>query len=127
MRSALGLMLASVVAAMVIAGVWSWTSSPRADAAPPQTTAAGKADPLPAATAKREGRQGRCRHDRRAVEARRCHPGGSSGRSPRTGADAGPGRGNARCANPDALGVSRTVVVDTTGGPGSAFCSTSNA
>ena len=36
MRNALGLMLASVVAAVVIAGVWFWTSSPRADAAPPK-------------------------------------------------------------------------------------------
>jgi len=29
MRNAFGLMLASVVAAVVIAGVWFWTSSPR--------------------------------------------------------------------------------------------------
>ena len=33
MRNALGLMLASVVSAVVIAAVWFWTSSPRADAA----------------------------------------------------------------------------------------------
>ena len=30
MRNALGLMLASVVAAVMIAGVWYWTSAPRA-------------------------------------------------------------------------------------------------
>ena len=52
MRNALGLMLASVVTAVVIAGVWFWTSSPRADAAPPQTIAARKAEPLPPAAAK---------------------------------------------------------------------------
>ena len=44
MRNALGLMLASVVAAVVIAGVWYLvTSSPRADLAPPQTVAAAQA------------------------------------------------------------------------------------
>src|SRR5437879_5879864 len=53
MRNAFGLMLASVVAAVVIAGVWFWTSSPRADAAPPQTIAARKAEPLPPAAAAR--------------------------------------------------------------------------
>ena len=47
MRNALGLMLASVVAAVVIAGVWFWTSSPRADAAAPQTIAARKTEPMP--------------------------------------------------------------------------------
>src|SRR5437588_6135325 len=51
MRNAFGLMLASVVAAVVIAGVWFWTSSPRADAAPPQTIAARKAEQLPPAAA----------------------------------------------------------------------------
>ena len=57
MRSALGLMLLSVVAAAVIAGVWFWTSSPRADAAP-QTIAARKAEPLqPAAAKLAEGRR----------------------------------------------------------------------
>jgi peptidoglycan/xylan/chitin deacetylase (PgdA/CDA1 family) len=32
-----------------------------------------------------------------------------------------PGAGAAKCANPDALGVSRTVEIDTTGGPGFGF------
>ena len=48
MRNAFGLMLASVVAAIAIAGVWFWTSSPRADAAAPKTVAARQAEPLPA-------------------------------------------------------------------------------
>ncbi len=52
MRHALGLMLASFVAAVAIAGVWFWTSAPRADAAPPQTIAARPAEPLPAMAAK---------------------------------------------------------------------------
>jgi len=52
MRNAFGLMLASVVAAVAIAGIWFWASSPRADAAAPQTIAARKAEPLPAPAAK---------------------------------------------------------------------------
>ena len=51
MRNALGLMLASVMTAVAITAVWFWTSSPRADAAPPQTVAARKAEPLPAPAA----------------------------------------------------------------------------
>ncbi len=54
MRNAFGLMLASVVAAITIAGVWYWTSSPRADAAAPQTVAARKAEPLPSAAKARD-------------------------------------------------------------------------
>ena len=56
MRNPLGLILASVVMAVVIAGVWFWTSSPRADANPPQTMAARAADPLPPAAAKAAGK-----------------------------------------------------------------------
>ena len=52
MRNALGLMLASVVSAVVIAAVWFWTASPRADAAAPQTVNARPAEPLPVAAAK---------------------------------------------------------------------------
>ncbi|MGH8337511.1 MAG: polysaccharide deacetylase family protein, partial [Gammaproteobacteria bacterium] len=51
MRNALGLMLASVVSAVVIAGVWFWTSSPRAEMAAPQTVAARPAAPLPPSAA----------------------------------------------------------------------------
>ncbi len=32
-----------------------------------------------------------------------------------------PGPANAACANPDALGIGRTVEIDTTGGPGFGF------
>jgi len=105
MRNPLGLMLASVVAAVVIAGVWFWTSSPRADAAP-QTVAARKAEPLPAPAAKTAAR------DDIEVTAALSKP------APPVPA---PAPAKSTCANPDALGVSRTVVIDTTGGPGFGF------
>jgi peptidoglycan/xylan/chitin deacetylase (PgdA/CDA1 family) len=105
MRNPLGLMLASVVAAVVIAGVWFWTSSPRADAAP-QTVAARKAEPLPAPAAKAAAR------DDVEVTAALSKP------APPVPA---PAPAKSTCANPDALGVSRTVVIDTTGGPGFGF------
>ena len=67
----------------MIAAVWFWTSSPRADASvPPQTVNARKAEPVAAKPA--------------ALVQQKC-------------------------ANPDALGVSRIVVADTTGGPGFGF------
>src|SRR5205814_6651221 len=94
-----------VVAAVVIAGVWFWTSAPRADAAAPQTIAARKADPLPAPAAKPK--------DDVEVTA--------SLTKPTTPPAPAPQPAKATCANPDALGVSRTVVIDTTGGPGFGF------
>src|SRR3954466_7141072 len=106
MRNAFGLMLASIVAAVVIAGVWFWTSSPRADAAAaPQTIAARKAEPLPAPAAKPKD----------DVEVTAALP--SKPATPPAPAPA-PAPAKSACANPDALGVSRTVVIDTTGGPG---------
>ena len=113
MRNAFGLMLASVVAAVVIAGVWFWTSSPRADAAPPQTLAARKAEPLtPAAAAKA------AKDDVQTTAALSLKPAAAS-------APAAPPAPvvaqKPACANPDALGLARTVTVDTTGGPGFGF------
>jgi peptidoglycan/xylan/chitin deacetylase (PgdA/CDA1 family) len=105
MRNALGLMLASVVSAVVIASVWFWTSSPRADTAP-QTVAARKADPLPAAAVKPK--------DDVEVTAALSKPAPPA--APPASVEAKP-----VCANPDALGLSRTVIVDTTGGPGFGF------
>ena len=107
MRNALGLMLGSVVAAVLIAGVWFWTSSPRADAAAPQTMAARKAEPLPAPAAKPAPK------DDVEITASLSKP------APAPVAVPQPARST--CANPDALGVSRTVVIDTTGGPGFGF------
>jgi peptidoglycan/xylan/chitin deacetylase (PgdA/CDA1 family) len=108
MRNALGLMLASVVTALVITGVWFWTSSPRADAAAPQTVAARKAEPLPAPAAAKLALK-----DDVEITASLTKPAPAPIPAPQ------PVRST--CANPDALGVSRTVVIDTTGGPGFGF------
>jgi len=104
MRNAFGLMCACVVSAAVIAAVWFWTSSPRADVAAPQTVAARKAEPFPVAAA----RPVPPREDVEVTAALTAKP-------------AAPVPAKSTCANPDALGVSRVVVVDTTGGPGFGF------
>jgi peptidoglycan/xylan/chitin deacetylase (PgdA/CDA1 family) len=105
MRNAFGLMVASVVAAVAIAGVWFWTSSPRADAAAPQTIAARKSEPMPAQAAAKPAPK-----DDVEVTAALSKPPAPA-----------PLPAKSTCANPDALGVSRTVVIDTTGGPGFGF------
>ena len=107
MRNALGLMLASVVAAVVIAGVWFWTSSPRGDLAAPQTVSAAPAAPLPAVAAAKSTAP------RDEVEA--------TGTIPDQAPAAAAPQPKAVCANPDALGVARVVEIDTTGGPGFGF------
>src|SRR6202023_617994 len=101
MRNAFGLMLASVVTASVIAAVWFFTASPRVDVAapatvlaPPPVTASAKPVPPPD-----------------DVEVTAAIP-------EKTAASAPP---KAACANPDALGISRVVEIDTTGGPGFGF------
>jgi peptidoglycan-N-acetylglucosamine deacetylase len=104
MRNAFGLMCACVVSAAVIAAVWLWTSSPRADVAAPQTVAARNAEPLPVAAAKPVPP----REDVEVTAALSAKP-------------AAPVPAKSTCANADALGVSRVVVVDTTGGPGFGF------
>ncbi|WP_291847459.1 polysaccharide deacetylase family protein [Bradyrhizobium sp.] len=108
MRSALGLMLASVVSSVAIAGFWFWTSPPRAAAKPSQTIATGKAAPAPAAarTAPRDDLE---------VTASLLKP------APAPAPAISPQGAKSTCANPDALGVSRTVVINTTGGPGFGF------
>src|SRR5205823_12444070 len=105
MRNALVLMLASVVTAVLITGVWFWTSSPRADAAPPQTIAARKAEPLPPAAAKA------AKDDVQVTASLTVKPSAAPA-VPAVAVQQKP-----PCANPDALGVARTVTVDTTGGP----------
>ena len=106
MRNALGLMLMSVVAATLIAaGGWFWTSSSRSAAAP-QTVAAAHAAFAPApAPAKPVA-------SRDPIEI--------TGSIPEKPAPA-PLPKQQVCANPNALGVSRVVEVDTTGGPGFGF------
>ena len=108
MRNALGLMLASVGAAVVIAAVWFWTSSPRADLA----VAATRQRPAGRAACGDRFRQ--TRPDSEDVEVTAAIPAKpppcSVLRSRKIA-----------CANPDALGVSRVVEIDTTGGPGFGF------
>src|ERR1043165_7167172 len=99
MRNALGLMLASVVAAVVIAGVWFWTSSPRADAAAPQTIAARKTDPmLPAANPARDELQVTASLPPQAKPAAMAAP--APAPAPVVVQQ------KSSCANPNALGVS---------------------
>ena len=106
MRTALGLMLATVVAATAIAGIWYWTSAPHADAAALQTIAAKLSEPLPPAAAKLAAKEDV------DVTASVNIP------APAPPAPVAP---TSACANPNALGVSRVVEIDTTGGPGFGF------
>ena len=105
MRNALGLMLASVAAAVVIAGVWFWTTSPRGVLAAPQTVAAASAAPVPAPPSAKSVAA------RDEVEATGTIP-DKAAATPQP---------KSICANPDALGVARVVEIDTTGGPGFGF------
>jgi peptidoglycan-N-acetylglucosamine deacetylase len=105
MRNALGLLLASFVTAVVISGVWYWTSSPRVDLAAPATVAVPLAERFAAAT---PAKPLAARDD---VEVTAAIPAKSPAAPQPTAA----------CANPDALGVARVVVIDTTGGPGFGF------
>ncbi len=110
MRNALGLMLASVVTAVAIAGVWFWAFAPHADAAAPQTVAARKAEPLPAPAAAKPSPK-----DDVETTASLSKPAPAPAPLPL------PQPARSSCANPDGLGVSRMVVIDTTGGPGFGF------
>jgi peptidoglycan/xylan/chitin deacetylase (PgdA/CDA1 family) len=103
MRNALGLMLASVATAALIAVVWFFTAAPCADGAAPATVAAAPAPRL-AATASASARED--------VEVTAAIP-------DNVPAVAQPKP--AACANPNALGVARVVEIDTTGGPGFGF------
>jgi peptidoglycan/xylan/chitin deacetylase (PgdA/CDA1 family) len=114
MRNALGLMLASVVAAVVIAGVWFWTSSPRADAAAPQTIAARKTEPMPPAA-----KPAKDDVQVTASLSSQAKPAAMAAQTPAPAPVVVQQKSS--CANPNALGVSRTVVIDTTGGPGFGF------
>jgi peptidoglycan/xylan/chitin deacetylase (PgdA/CDA1 family) len=109
MRNAIVLMLASVMTAVVISAVWFWTSSPRAtsriDLAAPNSLNA----PLPERLAAAAPSQPLPPRD--DVEVTAAIP-----EKP-----AAPPLPTTACARPDALGVSRTVEVDTTGGPGFGF------
>jgi len=114
MRNALGLMLASVVAAVVIAaGGWLYYSS-RADQGAPKTVAARAADPLPA-PAKLAAKD-----DVTTTATIAAKPTAMAQAAPAP-APVAPVQPKQTCANPNALGVSRVVEIDTTGGPGFGF------
>src|SRR5882762_4132315 len=105
MRNALGLMMASVGAAVVIAAVWFWTSSPRADSAVAATVSVPPAERLAATASAKPVRIAEHAEVTAVIPAKPPVP-----PQPKTA-----------CANPDALGVSRVVEIDTTGGPGFGF------
>ncbi len=100
MRNAFGLMLASLVAAVVIAGVWFVTYSPRAEQVALQTIPARPAEPVASKLAAKD--------DVAVTSALATKP-------------PAPALPKSTCANPDALGVSRVVEIDTKGGPGFGF------
>jgi peptidoglycan-N-acetylglucosamine deacetylase len=104
MRNALGLMLLSVVASAAIAGVWFWIASPTRHLSAPQTVAA--APPQAAAASTPTGKA-------EAIEV--------TGSIPAQTPPAPALQSKPTCANPDALGLSRVVEIDTTGGPGFGF------
>src|SRR6476659_5316610 len=114
MRNALGLMVASVVAAVVIAGGWFFYSS-RADQGAPRTTAARAADPLTAP------QRLAARDDVETTAAVAAKPAALAQAQAPAPAPALPVQQKPACANPNALGVSRVVEIDTTGGPGFGF------
>jgi len=104
MRNALGLMLMSVVAATLIAAAgWFWTT-PRGTPSPQSVAAHVAPAPVPAPA--------RPIAHRDPIEV--------TGSIPEKPAPA-PQPKQQACANPNALGVSRVVEVDTTGGPGFGF------
>src|SRR6266550_6323519 len=105
MRNALGLILASVGAAVVIAAVWFWTSSPRADLAVAASVSAPPAERIAATASAKPVPRFEDVEVTATVPAKPPVP-----PQPKTA-----------CANPDALGVSRVVEIDTTGGPGFGF------
>jgi peptidoglycan/xylan/chitin deacetylase (PgdA/CDA1 family) len=115
MRNALGLISASVVSAVVIAAVWFWTWSPRANLAAPATVSARQADRLPATAS---ARPAPFRDD---IEVTAAIPARLAAAAPPAPMPAVLAQPKSNCANPDALGVSRVVEIDTTGGPGFGF------
>jgi peptidoglycan/xylan/chitin deacetylase (PgdA/CDA1 family) len=111
MRNALGLMLASVVTAVAITAVWFWMASARVEiAAAPAALGAPLADRL-AAAAPANPAIAKPATARDEVEVTGAIAAKAAVSVPPKSA----------CANPDALGVSRVVEIDTTGGPGFGF------
>jgi len=111
MRNAVGLILATVVTAVVFAAIWFWTSSRPVDLAAPDTVSVPQAERLATTASARPVPAGEDVEVTSAIPATPSSPQKAPVSSPQ----------KAACANPDALGVSRVVEVDTTGGPGFGF------
>jgi len=109
MRNAFGLMLGCFLAAAMIGGGWLFATSLRASQAL-QTVAAKEPPPLPPSSAKLAAKD-----DVEFTSALATKPVTSPDAMPL------PVPQKSNCANPDALGVSRVVEIDTTGGPGFGF------
>src|SRR5690348_6432560 len=107
MRNALGLMLGCFLAAAMIGGGWLFATSLRASQAALQTVAAKEPPPLPPSSAKLAAKD-----DVEFTAALDAKPATSPAPLPL------PMPQKSTCANPDALGLSRVVEIDTTGGPG---------
>jgi peptidoglycan-N-acetylglucosamine deacetylase len=121
MRSALGLMLATLVSAGTIVAIWYWTVAPRAQIASAPASVAATPSPKLAANAARDASKA----DANSADITAAIPAKPTTQPP---APAAPALASAvavqpdtPCSNPDALGVSRVVEVDTTGGPGFGF------
>src|ERR1700744_980090 len=124
MRSALGLMVATVVSASLIVAIWYWTASPHARmASAPATVAAAPSPKLAANVAGNPATDGKSADITAAIPAKGAKPakGDASAPAPATLAPVIASQPDTPCSNPDALGVSRVVEVDTTGGPGFGF------
>lgn len=115
MRNALGLILASVVTAVAITSVWFFTVSPHAGFTHPDIVGAPSAERLAAVT---PAKPAPTRDDVEITSAIPANPTTPNSTTPKV---AVPVQAKAGCVNPDALGVSRVVEVDTTGGPGFGF------
>ena len=100
MRITAGLIFASSISLLLAGAAWAQTPTAAKGAAAPQAAAAPKAAPAPAA----------------APAAAAPQTAAAPAAAPAT---AQPAR--AACTNPNALGVGRTVEIDTTGGPGFGF------
>ena len=136
MRGALGVMLASAVSLVVLVAVWFWTYSPRAVLAAPDTVSARLAERLPPTASAKSTRTPADEIEVTATIAARPSTvapstvASSAVKSsaalppaalPSLALPAAPLQPKAGCANADALGVSRVVEIDTTGGPGFGF------
>jgi len=117
MRNALALMLGVVVMAGAIAGGWYLVGALRGDAANPQYAAARQASPSANPSAKLATKDS-AKDDVEVTGAIGTKP--TAAAAPAPAAVPAPVAEKA-CANSDALGVSRVVEIDATGGPGFGF------